>query len=113
MAVTLTNVIDRARVPLNDDAKVRHTDAQMLVYAKDGLRLLRAKRPDLFFSDLDVDIEALAGASAFVTHFPLAEDYAPALQDYVTARAETRNNETELEARAVAFFNLFKAEAFD
>lgn len=109
MPLTMQNVIDRARVPLNDDAKARHTDAQMLVYAKDGLRLLLSRRPDLFFQNFAVDIEALVLGDSL----PLDDLYAPALQDYVTARAETRNTEADLEGRAVVFFNLFKAGGFE
>jgi hypothetical protein len=41
----------------------------------------------------------------------LPEEYAPACQEYITARAELRGSEADLEARAGMFFSLFGSEA--
>jgi hypothetical protein len=103
----MQNVVDRARSPLNDDAKVRHPDAKLLEYLIGGLELLRNKRPDLYFQAMATDLSALALGSTF----PLTEEYAPACQEYVTARAELRGSEADLEARAAMFFSLFSTEA--
>jgi hypothetical protein len=45
---TYQQLIDRARLTLNDAAKDRYTDAEMFAYALDGLREVAAFRPDLF-----------------------------------------------------------------
>lgn len=45
---TLQHIVDRARVPLNDAAAERYTDAELLGYAKDGIREAAILRPDLF-----------------------------------------------------------------
>lgn len=45
---TFQDLIDLARVPLNDADKERYPDAKLLGYAKDGLREAAVLRPDLF-----------------------------------------------------------------
>lgn len=105
----MQNIVDRGRVPLNDDGKVRFTDPQLLSFGVDGIYVLRQKRPDLFFGQF----AALPRELAVGDPFPLPEEYAPAVQDYITARAETRNSEADLEQRASAFFALFKGEGID
>lgn len=48
MSTTYQAVIDAARIPLNDSAKIRYPDAEMMTYLNDGLQVLFAMRPDLF-----------------------------------------------------------------
>ena len=109
MALTIQNIVDRARVPLQDAAKVRYTDAKLLAYANDAIYTLRNKRPDLFFGSFS----ALPEELVIGANFPLPADYAPAVQDYVTARGEAGGAEADMEGRAAAFFALFKAGAMD
>jgi hypothetical protein len=45
---TIQEVIDTARVTLNDAQKIRYPDAECLSYARDGLREACLARPDLF-----------------------------------------------------------------
>lgn len=45
---TYQQLIDRARLTLNDAAKDRYPDAEMFEYALDGLREAASFRPDLF-----------------------------------------------------------------
>ena len=109
----MQNIVDNARLPLNDsdpsDANRRWPDPELLGYARAGIMLLRNKRPDLFFEDLEDEFSALAAGATF----PLPEDYAPALQDYVTARAHFKDEEAAVEGAASSFFSLFKVGAMD
>lgn len=106
MAYTMQNVVDKARVPLNDADKTRYSDADLLGHANDAELLLRSKRPDLFFGSFSTAISA----KALADDFPLDDTLFPAVCDYVTARAETRNDESVIEQRAGLFFGLFKGQ---
>jgi len=103
MARTFQNVVDRARTPLNDADKVRYTDASLLGYATDAVLLLRKARPDLFFGDWTFE----AGEYTLVDLIPVEDLYFPALADYVTGRAETRDDEEAMQSRAAAFLQMF------
>jgi hypothetical protein len=65
---------------------------------------LRQKRADLFFGQFEAPAGRLGGHGDFV---PVADEYFPALVDYVVARAETQDDESVDEGRAIAFFKLF------
>lgn len=103
MSRTFQQTIDRARIPLNDDDKVRYTDAQLLSFANDAVLLLRQKRPDLFFGSWTIP----AGEYALGDQIPVDDRYFPALADYVTGRVEMRNDEDAMQQRAQAFLSLF------
>lgn len=107
MAFTFQNLVDRARVPLNDADKVRYPDSELLNYAVDAYLLLKRYRPDLFLSNWTLtDWSTLA----LGTTFPVAPDeYLPVIADYVTARAEFKDDENVLAERAQAFYALFTA----
>lgn len=105
MAFTMQQVVDRARIPLNDADKVRYSDADLLGYANDAVKVLRRDRPDLFFGQF----EALPGDKVLGDNLPVDDEYFPAVCDYVTARAETKDDEAALQTRATLFFNLFGA----
>jgi hypothetical protein len=101
----MQQVIDRARIPLNDSAKDRYSDTDLLGYANEALQRLRSVRADLFIGSL---------GTAFVNRtigqtFPVDDVYAAAVADYVTARSESRDSEEELMQRATVFFSLFSA----
>lgn len=104
---TMHYAIDRARIPLNDADKVRYSDANLMMFANEALQILRVQRADLFLGSLDAPLTVLAQSD----HVPLADAYVPAISDYVTARAETRDSEEELMGRATVFFGLFRAQA--
>ena len=106
MAYTIQTIVDMARKPLNDDDKVRASDATCLGYAIAALHLGINKRPDLFFGQFSAlpDISALA----LTSNFPVDDMIAPAIADYITARVESGNDEAVLTERATMFFNLFK-----
>lgn len=104
MSFTMQEVVDKGRFPINDDAKARFTDADLLAFANDAMLLLRNKRPDLFFGQfltLATTEKLALGAT-----FPLPGEYVPAVADYITARGETRNDESVLTERAAMFMKL-------
>lgn len=103
MAFTMQQVLDRARTPLNDASKRRYPDAALLEYANDAVRILRLRRPDLFFGQFS----ALPSDKALGENLPLDDDFVPAVCDYVRARAEMRDDEAALQSKAAAFFTLF------
>jgi len=103
MAYTMQQVIDRARFPLNDENKVRNPDDECLLYAIDGLLTIRDKRPDLFIGNWAVDLSALT----LVSVFPLADTYAPAVQDYIIFRAELKDDEHVNSNRSSQSLNFF------
>jgi hypothetical protein len=103
---TMQNVVDRARKPLNDADKERFTDVDLLSDANAAISILKLKRPDLFFGIYD----ALPNDKTLGDIFPMDNTIFPAVCDYVTARAETRNDESILEQRATLFFSLFQGQ---
>lgn len=112
MPLTMQEIVDRARIPLNDsdsvDANRRWPDAELLKHAKSALQTLLLKRPDLFFGSIATfSAEALVIGSAF----PLGEGYAPPVIDWVTARAETKDDESVSSGAAASFFSLAQGEA--
>lgn len=104
---TMQQVIDRARIPLNDADKDRYPDEDLLVYGNEALAILRRRRADLFLGNLAGGMPALNLGDLL----PFDDAYLPAVADYVTARAETRDSEEELISRATVFFGLFSASA--
>lgn len=107
MSFTFQQLLNRARVPLNDADKARYPDSELLTYAQDAYLMLRRYRPDMFHSTW-----VLPDWSAFTvgTTFPAAPDeYLPAIADYVTARAEFKDDEHVVAERAQAFYQLFMA----
>lgn len=105
MAVTLQTVCDRARRPLNDDAKTRWDDeADLLLYAIGGLQTLRNRRADLFRGHLSDVLEVLE----LTDPLPIPADYAEALAQYVTAMAHFGEDEAAIRSAAPLFYSLFE-----
>lgn len=98
--MTAQEVIDLARVPLNDELKSRYTDADMLRFLNAGLSQLKRSRADLFLGSLATGVTALTLAGNLPT--PAHTDQA--IADYLTARASTVDNEDS--ERVAAFFAL-------
>lgn len=108
MAFTFQQIVDRARIPLNDSDKDRYSDSELLTYAQDAYLLVRRYRPDVLLSDWSspTDYSTLTLSS----NFPYLDDaFLPAVADYVTARAEYKDDEHVLKERAQMFFSLFQA----
>lgn len=108
MSYTMQEIVDKGRFPLNDADKARFTDADLLSFANDAILLLRNKRPDLFFGRfLTLSATEKLTLSAL---FPLNSELVPAMADYVTARGETRNDESVLTERAAMFMKLLAGQ---
>lgn len=98
---TAQNVMDLARIPLNDNGKVRWSDPELLQHLNQGLEQIRRARPDLF--DVWTDFSLIVTDTV-----PLAAAYHQNLADYVAARAFAKDDE-EVIAKATAFFTLGSA----
>jgi hypothetical protein len=103
MPYTAQQIVDDARVPLNDADKVRYSDALLLTYLNHAILLARKSRPDLFlglWATLPADL-------TLVSEFPVDDMYYPLFVDYVTGRAETLDDEHVESSRAMAFIQNF------
>lgn len=96
MAKTAGDVLTSARYTLNDAAKRRMGDTEGLTYVVDALNTIRNERPDLFIGSGWEAIESTTtGAS-----LPIDSQFFRPVVDYVIARAETKDAEAVLAARA-------------
>lgn len=103
MAFTVQQVIDRARIPLNDATKARYSDTELAGYANDAYYMLRRYRPD-FFLGLWASLPASLAAGE---EFPGVDlMYLPSISDYVTARAEFKDDEAVIAQRAQAMISM-------
>lgn len=99
---TAQQIIDLARLPLEDADKDRYSDAMLLSYLNYGLQQLKRVRADMFIGSLKTGHTALTLSSTV----PTPEEADQALADYVTARAGMTDNTEEDANRAGAFFKL-------
>lgn len=109
MAFTVQQVLDLARLPLNDTLKVRYTDTVLLSFYNAGLLHLYEIRPDLLIGNYGVAI-APAVASGLSAAFPLSDRFALSLGDYIGGRAEMRDEDAASSGRAQALMKLFHDE---
>lgn len=86
---TAQQIIDLARVPLNDDDKDRYSDDDGLRFLNTGLARLKRVRPDLFLGSLGTAWTDLTLTSAV----PTPPEVDQALADYVTGRLTMRDDE--------------------
>lgn len=102
----MQTVVDLARLPLNDndpdDAQRRAPDADLLKYAIHGLLHTYRNRFDLW-----IGLTAPTTALALGDPFPLPDWCIEPLADYVTARAESVDDEFVAGNRAAAFYAMF------
>lgn len=108
MAFTYQNIVDLARIPLNDSDKARYSDDQLLMFANHAMLAVSKRRPDLFigqFSSLPT------GQAALSDNFTIDSGYVQTVADYVTMRAEMTDDEHADSGRAMVFGNLFNSEA--
>lgn len=108
MARTYQNAADRARsVALNDSAKTRWTDAELIAFANDGVLVLRRRRPDLFFGQfaaLPSSTEVTVGS----TSLPVPDEFFVPLVDFMVARANGRESEDAAAALVPVYDRQFK-----
>jgi hypothetical protein len=100
---TFQTILARARAPLNDADAVRYPDSDLIVGANKAMRVLRIRRPDLFFGSYDTALADYVASD----DFPLDPEFASPVEDYITAWAQVRDDEAALASRATAFFKMF------
>lgn len=106
---TLQDVINRARIPLNDDAKARYSDARGLEFCNTAIAVAYKVRPDLRFGSYATEFAPLLVGDTF----PLPYQYVQAVADYVTGRLNTIDAEPENGERAMAFMAQFEKQVMN
>lgn len=101
---TMQEVVDRARIPLNDADKDRYSDDDLLGYANAGIARAYEIRPDLKFGAYGTPFSPLSLSGTF----PLSYGKLQTIADYVTFRAETADDEHVNSNRAIAFNAMFE-----
>lgn len=103
---TFQNIIDDARVDLQDTAGVRYTTAQLLGYANDGVQEMFRYRPDFLLG------RYTAASTTYVVGdtLPIPNQYRMLLTNYLVFRAEVRDDEYAVDGRAAAFLGRFEKE---
>ncbi len=101
---TFQQIINSARVDLQDADKVRYTDAELLEYANDGVRESFRMRPDF---RIGTYADALP-AYELADDVPMPETYAMLLKHYVVFRSEARDDEYNNDGRAALFMARFE-----
>lgn len=105
---TAQALIDEARNTLQDADKTRFSDADLLVGLNDGLKLIRALRPDIWYGTLGTPLTPLLlGDTLPVGVGPVCE---PAIKKYVIHYASMRDDEYVMKGRADAFLKQFMDE---
>lgn len=100
---TVQDVIDLARRAVNDDGKVRYTDADGLKYFRTAFDEYRRRRPDLFIATLGKPAPALELSTAI----DLDPMHHQVLADAVAARWLLREDEVQGEGtKAQSLFTL-------
>lgn len=107
MAFTYQDVVDLARIPLNDEDKARYSDSMLLAYTNNAVLSLFQRRPDIFIGQLD---NPPSGEADLPDVCPIPAAYAITLADYVTARASMIDDEHAHSGKAAAFMQLLGAE---
>lgn len=106
MSFTIQQLVDKARIPLNDDDKDRYSDAKLLTYAQDAYLMILRHRPDVLVGSFSAP--TAWSALALGSTFPYVDDvYFPIIADYITGRAEMVDDEHVLSGRATAFITMF------
>lgn len=105
---TLQNLIDSARISLNDDTKDRWSDSDMLSYAQDGLAAIFNLRPDLFIGQFSsFDVYGLTLASDFPIPAPDGNRFCVDLKDYMIFAAHQKDSEWSDDGKSMNAFTFF------
>jgi len=105
--VNFQSLVDRARVSLNDPDKVAYSDEDLMTHAEEAMFILHGRRPDLFIRS---SVLSPPDSYDLTDEFPVSSIYAPAVVQYIIARAMTKDDEHSVQQRASAFFQLFSAQ---
>ena len=103
---TMQSVMDLARFDLNDQAKTRNTDADMIQFANDGIAKAIVMRPDLNWGNYGAAFGDLSAG----TLFPLPLEYRPAIVNYIVLRSETADDPFAVEQRAIQALKLYLSD---
>lgn len=105
---TLQQVINLARVDLNDDDKTRFSDPKLLLFANNYIHEAIKNRPDLFLGEyLDLpDNDFTLGGT-----FPMPNTYRRACADYIVGRAMMLNTEESSMTQAANYIGLSAKES--
>lgn len=103
---TIQDIMDLSRKDLNDDAKARYLDADMLTYVNDGIARTYEIRPDLKYGSYGTAYVDLGTAATF----PLPIEYRPKIANYVTYRCQTVDDPFVATGLASQTYTLFLKE---
>lgn len=108
MAKTVGDVITAARGILQDrNAQLyRYATADLYTYLNDALLEMRRARPDLFFDFIGLDTPEFASGDELLD-FPVSTLFFTPTVFYVAGRAELRDDEFTVDARAVTLMQQF------
>lgn len=101
-------VINLARLDLNDEDKARWTDAYLLNHVRTYVQELQRSRPDLFLGRFE---EPFAYSLLLTAPFPTTDRYVRSCADYVIARAMMNSTEEGSIAIANNYLALAAKEA--
>ena len=102
---TFQNIIDRARVILNDTGTTfRYTDAQLIGYCNEAIQEVKRTRPDFFFGQYTATLPTYIASNTV----PIPNEFQTTLVNYLVGRAEFRDDEFTVDSRASAFMGMFK-----
>lgn len=102
----MQNILDRARVLLQDDKKVRFKDPDCLAALNQGIKEAKRWRSDLFFGQYGTPYVDLAVGDPF----PLPPEYEYAAITSLVAFCDARESEYSEDQRVVVFMQVFKDE---
>jgi hypothetical protein len=103
MALTLQNVLDLARVPLNDDDKVRYPDSELIKFCNSALLVIYSSRPDLLVGSYSDTTRVPNGERVAADTFPFEPKFLQSVADVVTGLAQSKDEE-QMDAKRVQAF---------
>lgn len=104
---TLEDVVDLARVDLNDDDKDRYSDGMLLKFANNYIQQAIIERADLFLGSYS----SLPSASlALSDTFPMPDQYIRSCADYCIGRSSMLSNEEASMTKAAGYLQLSAKE---
>lgn len=102
---TVGDLLDQARILLQDIEADRYTNDMLLSALNEGLLETRRLRPDMYRDNLaHVPQYTLAQLTTPIAYEPM---YRPALVNYVAGRVQLQDDEATNDARATIFLNTF------
>lgn len=100
---TVQEVVNKARLDLNDDDKVRHSDIVLASFVSDYVQQAILLRPDQFFRTF---LQLPSASLQLNDVFPMKDTYMRGCADYLIARAKMRGTEESNMAEASAYLSL-------